>query len=395
VTTRTGRLRTESRPQLAEGVAACPHSGIRDVAHAAMAMRDAIRLEIGQPDFPTPAHIGEAGSRAIFDGWTSYTHTRGLVSLREALADKLERVNGYRAHPDNIAVTHGGVGGVAATFAAVLEEGDEVLVPDPAWPNYAMLVSWLRARHIPYPCPPDLGFQPDLDRLASLITPRTKLLVVNSPNNPAGVVYPRDVVEELASLAVRHNLWLLSDECYDQLVFDGEAVSPAAFLDDGRVVSAYAFSKTYAMTGWRLGYVVGSGELIDGVTKVLESSATCASTPSQKAGEAALLGPQECVVEMNTAYRRRRDLVVEILRDAGLLLSVPAGAFYIMADVSPAELPSAEFAMRLLEERRVGVAPGTAFGSVAAGAVRIALASSDDDLHEGVSRLCEFVHSLA
>jgi aspartate/methionine/tyrosine aminotransferase len=393
--TQAPATRTHPHPPLAGGVLACPHSGIRDVAHVALAMPDAIRLEIGQPDFPTPAHIGEAAKRAIDEGWTFYTHTLGLASLREAIAAKLERVNGYTAHPDNIACTSGGVGAVAATFAAVLEEGDEVLVPDPAWPNYAMLLSWMRARYVPYPCPPELGFQPDVERLASLITPRTKLLVVNSPNNPGGAVYSRKVLEELASLVVRHDLWLLSDECYDQLVFGAEAVSPASFLDDGRVVSVYAFSKTYSMTGWRLGYAVGSRELIDGITKVLESSCTCPSTVSQKAGEAALLGPQDAVSEMADSYRRRRDLVADIVRDAGLLLSVPEGAFYIMADVSPAGMPSAEFAMRLLEQRRVGVAPGTAFGSVAADAVRITLASSEEDLREGVTRLCEFVRSLA
>jgi aspartate aminotransferase len=393
--TAPAKVTAEPCPPLGAGVLACPHSGIRDVAHAALAVPDAIRLELGQPAFATPAHIVEAAKRAIDEGWTFYTHTLGLSSLREAIADKLQRVNGYEAHPDNVAVTQGGVGGVAATFAAVLEEGDEVLVPDPAWPNYAMLLSWLRARQVPYPCPPELGFEPDLERLASLITPRTKLLVVSSPNNPSGAVYPRGVLEELADLAVRHNLWLLSDECYDELTFDAEVVSPAALLTDGRVVSVYTFSKTYAMTGWRLGYAVGSRGLIDGLAKVLESSASCASTISQKAGEAALVGPQDCVSEMVQGYRRRRDLVVGILREAGLLASVPAGTFYIMADVSPAGLPSPEFAMRLLEERHVAVAPGAAFGSVSADAVRIVVASSEDDLREGVSRLCGFVRSPA
>jgi aspartate aminotransferase/aminotransferase len=250
-------------------------------------------------------------------------------------------------------------------------------------------------RHVPYPCPPELGFQPDLERLESLVTPRTKLLVVNNPSNPSGAVFPRETVEELARFAVRHDLWLLSDECYDQLVFDAEAVSPASFLDDGRVVSVYALSKTYSMTGWRVGYLVASAELVDQVTKVVESSATCAASVSQKAAEAALTGPQECIAEMVDAYRRRRDVVVGILRDAGLLLSVPQGAFYLMADVSPAGLPSGEFAMRLLRERSVGVSPGTAFGSVAAGAVRIVLASPEDVLADGVSRLCGLVHELA
>jgi aspartate/methionine/tyrosine aminotransferase len=249
-------------------------------------------------------------------------------------------------------------------------------------------------RAVPYPCPPDLGFQPDVERLESLVTPRTRLVVVNNPNNPTGAVYPRETIEELAGFAVRHDLWLLSDECYDQLVFGAAAVGPASFLHDGRVATVYTCSKTYSMTGWRLGYLVGSPRLIDQATKVIESSSSCASSVSQKAAEAALTGPQECVTDVVEAYRRRRDVAVSVLRDAGLLLSVPEGAFYIMADVSPAGLPSAEFALRLLEERRVGVAPGTAFGSVAAGAVRIVLASPEDVLAEGVSRLCDFVREL-
>jgi aspartate/methionine/tyrosine aminotransferase len=382
-------------PALARGVVALPHSGIRDISHAALALPDALRLDIGQPDFATPAHIAEAAKRAIDEGWTAYTHTRGFHSLREAIAAKVERVNGYAADPDRIAVTHGGVGAITATFAAVLEEGDEVLVPDPAWPNYKMLLAWMRMRHVPYPCPPELGFQPDLERLESLVTPRTRLLVVNSPSNPSGAVYPRETLEQLADIAVRHDLWLLSDECYDELVFEAEAVSPASFLDDGRVVSVYALSKTYSMTGWRVGYLVASPRLVDQVTKVIESSTSCASSVSQKAAEAALTGPQECVGEMVEAYRRRRDVVVRILRDAGLLLSVPQGAFYIMADVSPAGLPSAAFAMRLLEEERVGVAPGTAFGSVASEAVRIVLASPEDVLADGVTRLCGLVRASA
>ncbi len=369
------------------------HSGIREIANEAIRRPGTIRLDVGQPDFPTPQHVKDAGKRAIDENKTFYTHTQGLLSLREKLADKLARVNGIKTTPEAIACGPGGVGAIAAMLAAVVEHGDEVLLPDPGWPNYRMMLPWLGARAVNYPCPPSAGFQPDLETLERLITARTKVLVVNSPNNPTGAVYPAETIAAMVELAQRHNLWLLSDECYDQVVLDGAWTSPARIApEDPRIATAFTFSKTYAMTGWRLGYLTGSEELIDTVTKVLESSSSCTSTITQVAAEAALAGPQECVDEMVSAYRRRRDLVVDILQDAELLISKPSGAFYIMADVSPAGLPARELAFALLRERGVSVAPGTAFGQEAASTVRISLASSDADLREGVSRLAEFVH---
>ncbi|TMF66637.1 MAG: pyridoxal phosphate-dependent aminotransferase [Chloroflexi bacterium] len=380
-------------PSLAHGPAESLHSGIREIANEAIRRPGTIRLDVGQPDFPTPQHVKDAGKRAIDENKTFYTHTQGLLSLREKLVDKLARVNGIKTTPEAIACGPGGVGAIAAMFAAVLEQGDEVLLPDPGWPNYRMMLPWLGTRGIFYPCPPEYGFQPDLESLARLISPRTKILVVNSPNNPTGAVYPEATVAAMIDLAQSHNLWLLSDECYDQIVFDGSWTSPAKLApDDDRIVTAFTFSKTYAMTGWRLGYIAGSVDLIDTATKVLESNSSCVSTITQVAAEAALTGPQDCVGEMVSAYRRRRDLVVDILKDAELLISEPTGAFYIMADVSLRGLPAREFSFALLREQGVSAAPGTAFGEVASEAVRISLASSEADLREGVGRLARFVH---
>ena len=383
-------------PELAHGPLEAHHSGIREIANEAVRTPGAIRLEVGQPNFPTPQHIGDAGKRAIDEGKTYYTHTQGLLSLREKLVAKLARVNGIKVTPDRIACTPGGVGALAAVFAAVLEKGDEVLMPDPGWPNTRMMLSWTHATGVYYPCRPADGFQPDLDALARLVTPRTKMLLINSPNNPTGAIYPRATVEKLVELAQRHNLWLLSDECYDQIILDGAWTSPASLApDDARIASVFTFSKTYSMTGWRVGYVAASAELIDTVTKVLESNSSCISTISQVAAEAALAGPQDCVAEMVGAYRRRRDLVVDLLREAGLFISEPAGAFYVMADISPSGLDSHSFAFELLRKRGVSVAPGVAFGEVGKSAVRISLASSDQDLREGVGRLAEFVRERA
>jgi len=372
------------------------HSGIREVANEALRTPGAIRLDVGQPNFPTPKHISEAGKRAIDENMTFYTHTQGLMSLREKLVAKLERVNGIRVTPDRIACGPGGVGALAAVFGAVLEPGDEVLLPDPGWPNTRMMLAWTGARGVFYPCPANNGFQPDIEALASLITPRAKMLLINSPNNPTGAVYPAATIERVIELAQRHNLWLISDECYDQIILDGSWTSPAALApEDARIASVFTFSKSYSMTGWRIGYVAGSAELIDTATKVLESNSSCVSTISQVAAEAALDGPQDCVSEMVAAYRHRRDVVVDILREADMLISEPTGAFYCMADISRSRLHSRDFVFRLLREKGVSVAPGTAFGEVAADAVRISLASSDADLREGVGRLAEFVHEIS
>ena len=380
-------------PSLAHLPAEAAHSGIREIGNEAMRTPGVIQLHVGQPNFPTPQHIKDAGKRAIDENKTFYTHTQGLPSLREKLSAKLERVNGIKVTPNRIATTPGGVGAIAAVFASVLESGDEVLLPDPGWPNTRIMLSWTGTHGLFYPCPASNNFEPDLDTLQRMITPRTKLLLINSPNNPTGAVYARATVERLIEIAQRHNMWLVSDECYDQILLDGSWTSPGSLApEDPRIASCFTFSKTYAMTGWRMGYAAGSAELMDSVTKVLESNSSCVSTITQVAGEAALEGPQDCIEEMNLAYRRRRDLVVDILRDAELFITEPRGAFYCMADVVPSGLGSRDFAFKLLRERGVSVAPGSAFGEVAKDAVRISLASSDDDLREGVTRLAEFVH---
>ena len=375
-----------------------PHSGIREIANLAADLPGAIRLEVGQPDFRTPDHIVAAAKRALDEGWHGYTPTAGLPSLRERLAGKLRRVNGIDVPARQVVCGVGGVGVISAAVAALVEPGDEVLLGDPSWSNYRLMLAVAHARPVRYPCPPALGFLPDLDRLEALVGPRTRLLIVNSPNNPTGRVYPPELLRRLGEIADRHGLWVIGDECYDQVVLDGcgtAAPGMRAHADPDRVISCFTFSKTYAMTGWRLGYATGHPAVIDSMVKVIEASASGTTTVVQRAAEAALDGPQDCVREMVEAYRRRRDLVVDLLREAGLLTVAPEGAFYVMADVSASGLGSLELARRLLTERQVAVAPGSAFGAVAGGAVRVSLASSDGDLREGVGRLCELVTDLA
>ena len=388
-------MATRSLPAIASGPAEAAHSGIREVVNLALVTPGCIRLEVGEPNFPTPAHIVDAAIEFARKGQVKYTATAGLLSLRERLVAKLDRVNGIKAGVNNINCSVGGVGGIAGAIAALLEPGDEVLVPDPAWPNYRLMLAWANGVLVPYACPPETEFLPDPKEIEKQITPRTKLIIVNSPCNPTGAVFPRKLLEQLVDVAVRHNLYLLSDECYDEVILDGEHHSPASFCADGRVISAFTFSKTYAMTGWRVGYVVANDKLSDTITKVLESNSSCLPTVCQKAAEAALDGPREPLREMVKAYRERRDLCVGLLEEAGMLISRPQGAFYIMADISESRLDARELAFDLVSSKKVAVAPGTAFGQSARSAVRISLASSPEDLSVGIARMIERVEELS
>jgi aspartate aminotransferase len=382
-------------PAIASGPAEAAHSGIREVVNLALVTPGCIRLEVGEPNFPTPAHIVDAAIEFARKGQVKYTATAGLLSLRERLAAKLDKVNGISAGVNNINCSVGGVGGIAGAIAALVEPGDEVLIPDPAWPNYRLMLAWAHGVLVPYACPPSNEFLPDPRAIERQITSRTKLIIVNSPCNPTGAMFPRQLLEELVDLAVRHNIYLLSDECYDEVILEGEHTSPASFCTDGRVISAFTFSKTYAMTGWRVGYVVASEKISDSITKVLESNSSCLPTVCQKAAEAALDGPREPLRVMVNAYRERRDLCVGLLDEAGLLISRPRGAFYIMADVSRSGLDSREFAFDLVNTKHVAVAPGTAFGESARKAVRISLASSPEDLSQGIAKMIERIEELS
>ena len=273
--TRRAATATHSLQAIASGPAEAAHSGIREVVNLALVTPGCIRLEVGEPNFPTPSHIVDAAIEFARKGHLKYTATAGMLSLRERLAAKLAKVNGIQAGVNNINCSVGGVGGIAGTVAALVEPGDEVLVPDPAWPNYRLMLAWAHGVLVPYACAPANQFLPDPREVERLITPRTKMMIINSPCNPTGAVFPRPLLESLVDVAVRHNLYLLSDECYDEVILDGEHTSPASFCTDGRVISAFTFSKTYAMTGWRVGYVVANEEISDSITKILESNSSC------------------------------------------------------------------------------------------------------------------------
>jgi X-X-X-Leu-X-X-Gly heptad repeat protein len=377
-------------------VAAMRRSGIREVLDLAADRPDVLRLEIGEPDFPTPAHILEAAARAAADGYTKYTVNRGLPSVREAIRAKLADRNGISAGVEQIVITTGGGTALMETLIALVEPGEAILISDPAWPNYEMMAAALNAEALRYPLERSSDFEPDLEELDALAgDPRAKVLLINSPANPTGAVWRRETIERVFEIARRHDLYLLSDEVYEEIVFEGQHVSPATLDGDGRVITVFSASKTYAMTGWRLGYLVASPALADLIAKVQEPVVSCAAAMVQKAFEAALLGPQNCVAEMRDAYRQRRDATVQALQKTGLFVTEPRGAFYIFADVSRATTDTYGFARWLVQEHGIAVAPGETFGSRAAGLVRLSLASGAETLQRGVARLAAGVEAWA
>ncbi len=361
----------------------------------------AARLHIGEPSFRTPEHIRLAAIEALQGEPITYGPAAGWPWLRELIAEKIERVNGYHVGPQQVAIAMGGTGAIQSALLATVGVGDEVLIPDPHWPHYTMQLACCGATAVSYPLDPQNEWLPDIAHLERLVTPRTRLLVINSPANPTGAVYPAQLVEDLLDFARRHDLYLLSDECYDEILFEGIHVSPGALLTHdefnlGRVICVYTFSKTYAMTGWRIGYLVTGTQLLKTITYVLDASYTNISTVIQRAAAAALTGPQTCITEMRQTYHRRRDLAVSLLKELDRYVYTPHGAFYLLIDVtSPGGTGSRgrQFALDLLRERNVAAAPGSTFGSVAENYVRISLAASDEEIVRGVREICAFADS--
>ena len=363
-------------------------SAFREMNARASAIPGAINLALGDPDFVTPAHIVDAARDAALAGFTKYTLPAGLSSLREHLAEKLHRRNGLERSPAEIVVTAGACGALFTTMLALLEPGDEVLLPDPGWPNYPPIVEAVGCRVAYYPLDLRAGGLPDLGALEARITPAARAIVVNSPGNPTGAVFdPRPLLE----VADRHRLLVVSDEAYEDVVFEGEHTS----LAGDRVVSIFSFSKSYAMTGWRVGYAVApDADVAARIARAQEAVTWSVSSVSQKAAEAALLGPQECVAEMCDAYRARRDAALARLDAARVDYVRPSGAFYLMVDVSSAG-DDVDFAWRLLEEEHVAVVPGKAFGPTGAGYVRLSLSVAPDALAEGIERMVTLLERLA
>jgi aspartate aminotransferase len=364
-------------------------SGIREILDLVFASTgDIDRLEIGEPGYFAAPHIAVAAAEAAH-GRVGYTQSAGTQELRNEIVASLGRRYGLDLSPDRILVSAGGSQGIAAVFEVVVGAGDEVLIPDPAWPNYESMTLLRGATPTRYPLRAELGFIPDPAEVAALITPNTRVLVLNSPSNPTGAVVPRPIIERIVRDAAARGVLVISDEVYDELIFDGEPSNAAAIAPDS-VVSVFSFSKTYAMTGWRVGYLVLPAWLADSVIHVQETLLSCVSTVSQAAAVAALTGPQDAIATMRAGYQTRARLAVGLLAEGGIPVTAPSGAFYLMIPL-PAGVDSRSAALDLVG-RGVSFAPGTAFGLEAAGMLRLSLASSDATLTRGLSRFLAWHH---
>ena len=351
--------------------------------------RSVIHLEIGEPDFDTPVNIREAAKRGLDEGYTHYGPVLGLPALREAIAADATARKGFPAAADRVVVTPGAKPIMFFAMEALVEAGDEVIFPDPGFPIYESMTSFSGGTPVRLPMRAANDFRIDLDGLAALITPRTKLLVINSPANPTGGVFTRDDVERIAELAIRHDLVVLADEIYGRIVYEGEHVSIASLPDMAeRTIVLDGFSKTYAMTGWRLGYAIVPEALLAAFSRLIINSVSCTSMFSQVAAVEALTGPQDAVDSMIDEFRARRELIVAGLNEIpGIDCRMPAGAFYAFPDVSGTGLDGAALADRLLHEVGVCVLAGTAFGEVGRDHVRISYANSRENLVEALARI--------
>jgi aspartate/methionine/tyrosine aminotransferase len=359
--------------------------------------RSIIHLQIGEPDFDTPAHVREAAKQALDEGATHYAPFPGIPELRRAIAADVGRRKGVAADPSQVFVTVGGKGVMLYAILGLVDPGDEVIVPDPGYPIYESLTRFVGATPVPLPITMANDFRVDVDELASLITPRTRVLFVNSPANPTGGVLTRGDLERIAALAIEHDLWVVTDEIYGRILYDGhEHVSLASLPGMAeRTIILDGFSKTFAMTGWRLGYAVVPESLIPTYGQLVINTISCAPTFAQVGAVAALEGPQDDVEAMVVEFKARRDLVVAGLNDIpGIRCATPVGAFYAFPDVSGTGLTGAEMAERLLQEAGVCVLAGTAFGGVGVDHVRISYANSRENLTEALGRIGRFVEGL-
>jgi aspartate/methionine/tyrosine aminotransferase len=372
-----------------------PRSAIREIMALAAGRPDVIHLEVGEPDFSTPKHIIDAAFAAVRAGWTKYSSNAGLPALRQQVAEHANRGRAQPLTANEIVITTGAIGALYSALMAVIDSGDEVLTPDPGWPNYEAIVHLAGGNAIRYVKPASRGFLPDAAEIARLITPRTKALLINTPGNPSGAVFPAALIAELGDIVRRTGIYLVSDEIYEDIVFESEHVSVAAHAPPDRVFIVSGFSKTYAMTGWRLGWLICPPGLSSVVAGLQEPVTSCASTIAQKAGEVALAGDQESVRVMREIFRRRRDIVVDVFSNTGLLPATPQGAFYALIDVSSTGQHSLEFAKEFLIACNTAVVPGITFGPSCDRYVRVAFTTGDDQLREGLQRLLAHIETLA
>lgn len=351
--------------------------------------RDIVHLEIGQPDFITPANIIEAAFKAMKDGHTGYGPSAGLLEFREVIAEHISETRGVEIHPDEVTVTPGAKPIIFFTILALINEGDEVIYPNPGFPIYESVIDFIDAKAVALPLREEVGFRFRIEDLEASISDRTKLLIINSPQNPTGGTLAKSDLEAIAELAIKHDFYVLTDEVYSRILYEGvhdSLISLPGMKE--RTILLEGHSKTYAMTGWRLGYGIAPTELADKITQLTINSNSCTATFTQFAGIEALKGPQDFVREMVTEFRKRRDAIVDGLNAIeGVSCIKPLGAFYVFPNVSQLPLSCQDLSDYLLEDAGVAVLPGTAFGKFGDGYLRLSYANSLENIQEALVRM--------
>lgn len=358
--------------------------------------RNIIHLEIGQPDFPTPINICEAAFRAMKDGYTGYGPAAGLLELREVVAEYISTTRGIDVHPDEIVVTPGAKPIIFFTLLALVNSGDEVIYPDPGFPIYESAINFVGGKAIPLPLREEVDFRCRIDDLIDAISERTRLLILNSPQNPTGGFLQREDLETIANLARQHDFYVLSDEVYSRILYEGKHESIINFPGmKERTILVDGYSKTYSMTGWRLGYGVLPKPLVEPIVRLTINSNSCTCSFTQIAGIEALKGPQDFVNQMVAQFKRRRDAVVDGLNAIDRITCLkPAGAFYAFPNVKQLPISSEALADYLLEEAGVALLAGTAFGKFGDGYLRISYANSLENIQAALERIQQAVDKL-
>lgn len=372
-------------------------SGIRKLFDLAQGKKDLVSFGIGEPDFVTPAHIREAAEQALGEGYTRYTPNLGFPELRKALSIKLKQKNKILVTPEEVVVTSGGTEALFFAFCTLINPGDEIIIPDPGFVAYESQVYLAGGMPIYFPLRGENNFHPNLEELKSCVTSKTKAILLNSPSNPTGAAFNEDELLALAQLAQEKNLIVISDELYEDIIYDGRENISIASLSGmkERTISIFGFSKSYAMTGWRLAYLAAPVNLVKEIAKLLQNTAVCANSVAQRAGLAAIQSSQDCVKEMFTAYNERRDILIKGLNEIkGLSCHAPEGTFYAFVNIKEIGMTAEELSMYLLEKSKVVTVPGTAFGKQGEGYIRLSFAASLEDIEEGIKRIKKGIENI-
>lgn len=372
-------------------------SGIRKLFDLAQEKKDLVSFGIGEPDFVTPIHIREAAKKALDEGYTRYTPNLGFPEFRKVLAIKLNQKNKISVTPEEVVVTSGGTEALFFSFYILLNPRDEVIIPDPGFVTYESQVYFAGGTPVHFPLRGENIFHPNLEELKNCVTPKTKAILLNSPSNPTGASFNEEELLAIAQLAQEKDLFVISDELYEDIVYDGRKHISIASLPGmkERTISIFGFSKSYAMTGWRLAYLAAPLNLVKEIAKLLQNTAVCANSVAQRAGLAAIQGSQDCVKEMFTAYNKRRNVLTKGLNEiSGLSCHAPEGTFYTFVNIKKTGMTSEELSMYLLEECKVVTVPGTSFGKQGEGYIRLSFATSLEDIKEGIKRIKKGIENI-